>query len=83
MITTEIYNEEQYNIPILTLRINYDNQTLKEIHLEENSIDENGIKSFSMLSQCATECKVFLSKGKVDYEKNKEIIDGNKNLVLV
>lgn len=59
------------------------NQTLKEIHLEENSIDENGIKSFSMLSQCATECKVFLSKGKVNYEKNKEIIDGNKNLVLV
>jgi hypothetical protein len=36
-----------------------------------------------MLSQCATECKVFLSKGKVNYEKNKEIIDGNKNLVLV
>lgn len=31
MITTEIFDKEQYDIPILTLRINYDNQTLKQI----------------------------------------------------
>lgn len=46
MITTQIYDSKEYSRPIVTLRINYDNQTLKHITdvLDDiNEIDRNSL----------------------------------------
>lgn len=76
MITTEIYNEEQYNIPILTLRINYDNQTLKEINYVLDDIKDIDRKSISVHFE-----RVWQTKHLVDKEQQELLCNTLKSFI--
>lgn len=66
MITSDIYNEDQYDIPILTLRINYDNQTLKHIAEVLDDIKDINRKSVSVHFE-----RVWQTKHLVDNEQQE------------
>ena len=75
-------NLEDMSIGLIVSWLNK-NLTLKEIHLEENKINEDGISNFSILMGMKTECKFFISKSKIDYQKHKEVLDQIKNVIVV